>query len=321
MKIPPPVVKLRTEASSVSECEVGDNKVHESSLRAIAKQSSPRYGRDCHENQRFSRNDDAIKSPRHGATKPAGAKQSCPKDGRDCRANKSTRKDAVNCQLNILATRKSAFTLAEVLITLVIIGIIAAVTVPTLMANYRKQEVSSRLKKFYSNLSQAVRLADIENQGFIKSTYSQRKEDVGSWWNKTIGIYMPVTEETIPTYTIDQSTGVITPSNVYVFNDGTIMYFRNLSSTSSISIYYDINGEKGPNSAGKDIHYFNIRQYDNSETKEHWVKVCAGPHCVGGTANSSRETLLKYCSMKAASCTVLIMKDGWQIKDDYPLGI
>lgn len=52
--------------------------------------------------------------------------------------------------------RKSGFTLAEVLITLVIIGVIAAMTVPTLMNNTNSQEFRSALKKAISALNQAV---------------------------------------------------------------------------------------------------------------------------------------------------------------------
>ena len=51
---------------------------------------------------------------------------------------------------------KSAFTLAEVLITLVIIGVIAAITVPTLINKTNKQEYGSKLKKAYSTLSQVT---------------------------------------------------------------------------------------------------------------------------------------------------------------------
>ena len=45
---------------------------------------------------------------------------------------------------------KKGFTLAEVLITLAIIGIVAALTVPTLMTDSRYQLVSSRIAKFVS---------------------------------------------------------------------------------------------------------------------------------------------------------------------------
>ena len=51
---------------------------------------------------------------------------------------------------------KMGFTIAEVLITLVIIGVIAAMTIPTLMNNTNKQEYVSKLKKAYATLSQAT---------------------------------------------------------------------------------------------------------------------------------------------------------------------
>ena len=52
------------------------------------------------------------------------------------------------------------FTLAEVLITLGIIGVVAAMTIPTLMSNYRKHIIETRLTKFYSTMTQAIKLAE-----------------------------------------------------------------------------------------------------------------------------------------------------------------
>ncbi len=52
-----------------------------------------------------------------------------------------------------------AFTLSEVLITLVIIGIIAAITVPAVVNNYVEQSTVSRVKKFYSTMSNAINSA------------------------------------------------------------------------------------------------------------------------------------------------------------------
>ena len=59
--------------------------------------------------------------------------------------------------------KKAAFTLAEVLITLGIIGIVAAMTLPALMANGRKQETVARLKKFNSMMLQAILLSENDN--------------------------------------------------------------------------------------------------------------------------------------------------------------
>ena len=70
------------------------------------------------------------------------------------------------------------FTLAEVLITLGIIGVVAAMTIPTLMSNYRKHVIETRLTKFYSTMTQAIKLAENDyddisgwdklGRGFIK---------------------------------------------------------------------------------------------------------------------------------------------------------
>ena len=49
-----------------------------------------------------------------------------------------------------------AFTLAEVLVTLGIIGVVSAMTVPTLMQNYQRQSYVTQLHKVYNELSQAL---------------------------------------------------------------------------------------------------------------------------------------------------------------------
>lgn len=54
---------------------------------------------------------------------------------------------------------KSGFTLAEVLITLGIIGVVAAMTIPTIIANTNGQKYRSQLKKTISVLSQAARMS------------------------------------------------------------------------------------------------------------------------------------------------------------------
>ena len=57
---------------------------------------------------------------------------------------------------------KSAFTLSEVLITLGVIGVVAAITLPGLIANYQKKVLVNQFKKSYSNLSNALNLVQAE---------------------------------------------------------------------------------------------------------------------------------------------------------------
>ena len=52
------------------------------------------------------------------------------------------------------------FTLAEVLITLGIIGVVAALTLPALIQKNNNKVVETRLKKFYSAINQAIMLAE-----------------------------------------------------------------------------------------------------------------------------------------------------------------
>ena len=58
--------------------------------------------------------------------------------------------------------KKAAFTLAEVLITLGIIGIVAAMTMPALIQRNINHTAEARLKKFYSVFNQAIQLAEAE---------------------------------------------------------------------------------------------------------------------------------------------------------------
>lgn len=59
---------------------------------------------------------------------------------------------------------KKAFTLAEVLITLAIIGIVAAITIPSVIANYQQQEFKTGLRKAVSVLNEAIQ-ANISYEG------------------------------------------------------------------------------------------------------------------------------------------------------------
>ena len=56
-----------------------------------------------------------------------------------------------------------AFSLAEILITVVILGILAAITVTSLIKNYQKTQTLTKLKKTYSAINQAIDISVIEN--------------------------------------------------------------------------------------------------------------------------------------------------------------
>ena len=60
--------------------------------------------------------------------------------------------------------KKSAFTLAEVLITLGIIGVVAALTLPSVVANYKEKQLTTAWKKAYSDVANAALLMSQNNE-------------------------------------------------------------------------------------------------------------------------------------------------------------
>ena len=63
--------------------------------------------------------------------------------------------------------RRAAFTLAEVLITLGIIGVVAAMTLPTLIQKHQEKELAVRVRKLYSDINNALLLSQAEFDGNI----------------------------------------------------------------------------------------------------------------------------------------------------------
>ena len=64
--------------------------------------------------------------------------------------------------MNIKLKKQKAFTLAEVLITLGVIGVLAAITIPDLMSNFLKKQLEIQIKANYSIIQQAIKYADYD---------------------------------------------------------------------------------------------------------------------------------------------------------------
>lgn len=85
----------------------------------------------------------------------------------------------VNC---ILLLKKAAFTLAEVLITLGIIGVVAALTLPSLIQNYHEKQRVTQLKKAYSVMQNAFLMAqeeygDVTDWGLTITNTGEKDDD------------------------------------------------------------------------------------------------------------------------------------------------
>ncbi len=74
--------------------------------------------------------------------------------------------------------KHKGFTLAEALITLVIIGVIAALTIPAILVNTEQHEYKSALKKALSALNQVIELnIALEGYGPIEIVSTSTNED------------------------------------------------------------------------------------------------------------------------------------------------
>ena len=166
-------------------------------------------------------------------------------------------------------TKKFGFTLAEVLITLGIIGVVAAMTMPTLINQTNGAQYKAAYKKALSAISQAVTLnvalddasfADtVANTAGSTDKPSDGDYSVASLLNTRMNV---VNKATSLDYTID---GTTLPTSKTVdtylyFNDGSMFAFANnqagttctmTSDTAENNVgcagYIDVNGAKGPN--------------------------------------------------------------------------
>ncbi|MBR1753944.1 type II secretion system protein, partial [bacterium] len=180
------------------------------------------------------------------------------------------------------------FTLAEVLITLGIIGVVAALTIPTLMQKTNEREIISALKKSHSNLSQAYKLAKVEHGS--PDTWYNEESDVNDTTRSTLmgEIFKPYLKNAKYCGTgtglgcFDYETSVDFAGNEkikygnetylskFILADGTSIFFfsyggtaRNLGGPykkSYGSIGVDINGAKLPNKKGVDTFLFIITE-------------------------------------------------------------
>ena len=77
---------------------------------------------------------------------------------------------------------RAAFTLAEVLITLGIIGIVAAMTIPTLISKYQTKALETGFKKSYAMLMQAVVPIQNEFYGAYSGTVTRQSDFFNALW-------------------------------------------------------------------------------------------------------------------------------------------
>ena len=202
---------------------------------------------------------------------------------------------------------RAAFTLAEVLITLGIIGVVAALTLPTLIQNHQKQVYVTQLKKAYSTLGNAFNKMAVD-EGVVDWDQTYCAQIYGLWGNGP----SPANEELNECFNnltkqmnvikkkefgetvnnADWCGNVCQADNYYVFmtSDGVT-----INSCAYFDLLVDVNGVKSPNVEGRDIFAF-------------WVDFSNNKIIPGGSYGD----YWKNCSATnlSTSCTAKVLIEG-----------
>ena len=221
--------------------------------------------------------------------------------------------------------RRAAFTLAEVLITLGIIGVVAAMTMPSVIGHYKKQETISKLKKAYTSINQALKMSEIDNgeyeywdEGFGLGAEQYLQKYWLPYFNvlKICKSYDECGYQSVYPWTLlngNQSSLIFSNPNYripFITTDG-ILYSISIAKgedddyTTNSQIHIDINSSKGPNIYGKDIFVF-------TRVKDKGIL----PYCYEYTDNKIASSCSK--TGDGTCCSQLIMMNGWQFPKDYP---
>ncbi len=212
-----------------------------------------------------------------------------------------------------------AFTLAEVLITLAIIGIVAALTIPAIVNKYQKLVFETRLKKTYAEFNQAVKLSEAEN-GEMSLWEKPTQGWVGAQNKKYFEKYFKPYLKFSKYCGLD--TGKKCYTNDYDNNAQMIKFILNngvavVGTWSSISFYWevDLNGLQKPNKAGVDMFAFETKS--GQFVPYIWSQTVYDKY--GAEKANDRNYLKEVCESSALKCAGLLRHDNWEYKDDYPV--
>ncbi len=233
---------------------------------------------------------------------------------------------------------KGGFTLAEFLITLGIIGIVAAITIPNLITKHQKKVTATRLKANYTIFAQAIEKSQQDN-GEISMWPARSSITKQEFEQQYILPYLNNPQETkkhivyalsktpnknshIAIHWIANSSG-----HFYQLPNGAVFTTGLYSLNDERYIAVDINGTKGPNIMGKDVFLFNIgiRSYQPYKRNKLSPGINDGQTFEEVTADSCKYGSWGNCSFcdngtgyNGANCAALIAIENWEITENYP---
>lgn len=198
---------------------------------------------------------------------------------------------------------KTAFTLAEVLITLGIIGVVAAMTIPVIVEKYNEHVTVNKLKKMYSVLNNAYNMYK-NDEGFNSEIIPYTETGAEASF-KILKPYLNISKDCgangegcfyMKKYQWLNGTDVVAnygTSNLYykiLLSDGSSIAFRGAGEDDNtvgrrFIIFYDVNGVGKPNIRGKDLFEFVV--YNNKVAPAGDTEEGTYEHCLAEGASGS----------------------------------
>lgn len=241
--------------------------------------------------------------------------------------------------------KRIAFTLAETLITLGIIGIVAAITLPTLISNYQKHVTLVKVKKAFTTLNNAIEMAkvyygtNIDNWEIIAPTEDDKYTGSKHFAKTYLIPYLNITKECENTDTDCQITDLkLINGNLdntvinelpeegysFILNNGTLVnaYTEIKNEKVRVHLYFDINGLKGPNRWGRD--FFRIELGGNLNATDRNINKFL-PYGFDSQATISSymastgvESCHKGDGQRGGMCLAAIYANNWELPPNYP---
>ena len=252
---------------------------------------------------------------------------------------------------------KKAFTLAEVLFTLAIIGIVAAMTIPTLVQNYQKKVISAKLKKFVSTFNQAYKMAIVSYGDPIYWEECTIESNKANCSTSDISGDVPSLQKIFSSMKVTDASGNIPDSykqdfadsfdeihgtnyninslkSFWQLSDGSLIFklssLKNTGGDFLTEFMVDVNGTSKPNRLGKDIFYFaQVHTHAGGISDVyygHWLcnkKVSRGLYLEGigywqKNRRSCENMTEKSIKIKYYCSNDMLQSNGWEFLDEYP---
>ncbi len=217
------------------------------------------------------------------------------------------------------------------MITLGIIGVVASITIPQVIANYTKKVTVNKLKKNYAVIQQAIKRSEIDNEPLQSWDFSLSGQN---FFERYLKNYFANATE-IPSIDVigtkrkflngmDCTDAICRDESItfhFLINDGSMLSIKREAKNDggALRVGIDVNGFAEPNMVGKDIFlFYYTAQYGLRPMGDLGTPMLCNNCTRAMLMNSTRSNFNCNKERQGELCAYLIMLDGWKIRKDYP---